>query len=295
MLFDGFPLPAKGATLKVGASRSGKTLLAVQEALAIASGKALFDYYSVLQQGAVMIVEQDDPAGAAGIKQIVELFNPLGSHLPLYVVEKVPFGFGPAMLDWLREQITKLSLRLTILDSYTALRGSHGPGIDIVKVEQTELGQLDALGKEVGSAIEVIHHESKGAAGLDWASLGAGTFAMGAAVEGMIQVSRFRDNDGPERLVRMRARRHPEDVQMVLRFRKDTLDHEWVLEGSASELFPLMRQIKVEFGGEEFTAKDLSQKTGVSRATAYRQIDRLRHAGAIRKQYGGGYKLDAKI
>ena len=283
MLFDGFPEPAKGATLKIGASRSGKTLLAVQEALSIASGKALFDYYRVLKPGPVMIVEQDDPAGAAGIKQIVERFKPK-SDLPLYVVEKMPFGFGPALIDWLGNQIAKLSLRLIVLDSYTALRGSHGPGIDIVKVEQTELSQLDALGKEAGSAIEIIHHESKGAAGLDWASLGAGTFAMHMAVEGLIQVSRFRDLDGPERLVRIRARRHPADVYLVLRFRKDTLDHEWILESSAAELYPIMKQIQAEFDPKEpFGAKELSQATGVSRAHAYRQIDRLRFAGAIRK------------
>jgi hypothetical protein len=183
-----------------------------------------------------------------------------------------------------------------VLDSYTALRGPHGPGIDIVKVEQTELSQLDALGKEAGSAIEVIHHESKGAAGLDWASLGAGTFAMHMAVEGLIQVSRFRDLDGPERLVRIRVRRHPADVYLVLRFRKDSLDHEWVLENSAAELYPVMKQIQGEFSSKEpFGAKDLSQATGVSRATAYRQIDRLRYAGAIRKIGRGEYVLETMV
>jgi hypothetical protein len=294
MMFDGYPLPAHGATLKIGAARSGKTVLAVQELLATASGKALFDNYKVLKQGPVMLVEQDDPAGAAGVKQIVERFA-AQKDLPLYTVEKVPFGFGPALLDWLGEQITKLKLVLTVLDSYTALRGPREHGIDIVKVEQMELGQLDALGKKAQSAIEVIHHESKGAAGLDWAQKGAGTFAMGMSTEGLIQVSRFSELDGPERLVRIRARRHEADVQMVLRFRKDTLDHEHVLESSAAPLYPVMKQIMADIGTAPFGIKDLAQATGASRATAYRQIDRLRYAGVLQKTGRGQYVLAIKV
>jgi hypothetical protein len=241
-----------------------------------------------------MLVEADDPSGAAGIKQIVERFN--AKHdLPLYVVEKLPFGFGPDLLDWLGEQIDKLKLVFTVLDSYTALRGPRGQGIDIVKVEQTELGQLDALGKKAESAIQVIHHESKGSSALDWTQQGAGTYAMVASTEGLIQVMRFRDLDGPERLVRIRARRSAADVAMVLRFRKDMLDHEHVLESSAAALYPAMKQIHSEFGSQAFSPTLLAKTTGSSPATTYRLLDRLRYAGVINKLGRGEYVLAVKL
>ena len=43
----------------MGAAKSGKTLLGVQQAAAVASGAALFDTYRVLKQGAALIVEQE--------------------------------------------------------------------------------------------------------------------------------------------------------------------------------------------------------------------------------------------
>jgi RecA-family ATPase len=55
-----------------GAPKSNKTLLAVQMAIAVASGNPLFDYYRVLTPGPVLLVEQDDPAGAASFKDILQ-------------------------------------------------------------------------------------------------------------------------------------------------------------------------------------------------------------------------------
>ena len=104
--------------------------------------------------------------------------------------------FGPDLLAWLEEQIISRSLRLAVLDSYTALRGSRGSGIDIVKVEQHDLNMLDQLAKRTGCAIVMVHHASKGSTALDWSDQAAGTFAMSAATESQIHVSRFRDLDG---------------------------------------------------------------------------------------------------
>jgi hypothetical protein len=290
MLFEGYPLPACGVTLKVGASKSGKTLLAVQEAVAIASGKALFDYYTVLHPGAVMIIEQDDPGGAASIKTILERCGRASDTLPFYLVPRLPFGFGLALLDWLEAQIMTLKLRMVVLDSYTALRGPRCAGIDIVKAEHFELTQLDELAKRLNVAIVVIHHGSKGAAKLDWTQSASGTFAMAAATESQIHVSRFDDLDiaAPERLVRMRGR-HAEDAQIVLRFRRDHLDYEHVIEGSAAPLYPVVQQIKAHFGLAVFTPKEFYQALGLSRATAFRMLERLWQASLLQKRGRGEY------
>jgi hypothetical protein len=291
MLVENF-LPAAGATLMFGAPKSNKTLFAVQIAIAVASGSAVCDYYRVLHRGAVLVVEQDDPAGAASIKDILRR-SPVGvANIPFSLAPRVPHTFGLEFLDWLEGQIRSRGLRLIVLDSYTALRGPRGAGIDIVKTEQSDLTMLDDLAKRTACAILIIHHDSKGSAALDWSSRAAGTFAMSAATEAQIHMSRFPelDSNARERLVRIRGR-HLEGIEFVLRFRKESLDHEHVLEGGAAPLYPLVLQLRTEFGSRTFAGKEMAQVTGASRATVHRYLHRLTSAGALVKRGYGEYAL----
>jgi len=282
-------IPIPGASLLVGAPRSGKTVLAVHCAVAVVSGRSLLDSYRV-KQGPAMILEQDDNAGPAAIREIAIRAGTKDED-PICFQPKLPFGFGPAFLDWLAGEIAKRGLRFIVLDSYTALRGNRGGGVDIVKAEQSDLSQLDNLAKQTGCAIVIIHHTSKGSAALDWSERAGGTYAMGASTEGQVFISRFPELDmAPERLVRVRVR-HGEDAAMVLKFRKETLDYELVLQGGVAPHYPLILQIRNEFSNRSFTPKDLYQATGVARATAFRQIEQLRRVGALTKHGYGEYVL----
>ncbi|MGI8746551.1 MAG: AAA family ATPase [Bryobacteraceae bacterium] len=289
MLIEGF-LAGKGACLVVGAPKSGKTLLAVQVALAVAGGSPLFDYYRVLEQGPTMLVEQDDPDGAESVSTILKRSRVPTGNLPFYLTPRLPFTFGPEFLEWLEGQIRIRSLRLVALDSYTALRAARSAKGDIVKTEQTELTLLDEVAKRTNSTLLIVHHGSKGAAGMDWTDQAAGTFAMSAATEAQIHISRFKDLDSnsPERLVRIRGR-HQKGAEMVLRFREESLDYEHVLEGGAAPDYPVLIQLRTIFGTQAFGPKELSHSSGVSRATASRQIDRLYRANALSRRGYGEY------
>jgi hypothetical protein len=124
----------------------------------------------------------------------------------------------------------------------------------------------------------------------------AGSFAMFAASECLIHVSRFADLDAaaPERLVRIRGRRAG-DLQLVLRFDKEILGYRHVIDGVAAPLFPLLKQIQAEFGDETFSIKQLTHRTGLSQAHAYRQISRLVQGDAVGKRDTGQYALAVKI
>jgi hypothetical protein len=289
-------LPLSGACLLVGAPKSNKTLIAIQTAIAVASGNALFNFYRVLSPGSVLFIEQDDPAGASSMKEIFERSPISVKGKPLFMCPRLPLTFGSGFIDWLKREIIDHKHRLVVLDSYTALRPSRGAGVDIVKVEQAELAMLDELAKETACTIIVIHHDSKGSSNLDWSQKAAGTYAMGAATEAQIHTSRFPDlpSNAPERLVRIRGR-HLGDKEMVLRFREATLDHEHVLEGGGAPLYPLIVQIESSFGKAVFTPKELCAATGVSRATAHRQLDRLSLSNVLKKRGFGEYALDLKL
>jgi hypothetical protein len=145
MLIEGH-LPATGAVLLVGATKSGKTIMAVQMAIAVASGAPLYGKYSVVAPGAVLVVEQDDPAGISSVKAILQRSEVPTTGISFHLVTEAP-QFGSAFISWLEDHIAALSLRLVVLDSYTALRGPRPKGVDIVKAEQVDLRQLDALAK----------------------------------------------------------------------------------------------------------------------------------------------------
>src|SRR6185295_19597968 len=85
--------------------------------------------------------------------------------------------------------------------------------------------------------------------------------------------------------------RHSEDLELVLRFCKESLDYAFVLEGGAASFYPTLLQLQTAFGRESFGPKRISQTTGCSRATAHRVIDRLSQAGAIQKRFHGEYVL----
>jgi len=77
----------------------------------------------------------------------------------------------------------------------------------------------------------------------------------------------------------------------VLKFRKKTLDYEHVLEGGAASYYPMLLQIQQTFGNGTFTPKDFCRATGLARATAFRQIERLSRSGALQKCGHGEYRL----
>jgi hypothetical protein len=85
-------LPSTGATLMFGAPKCNKTLLAVQAGIAVASAHPLCDYYRVVEPGAVLMVEQDDPAGAASLKSILERSAVPVAGIPFYLAAQIPFS-----------------------------------------------------------------------------------------------------------------------------------------------------------------------------------------------------------
>jgi hypothetical protein len=306
MLIDNW-LPMPGAALLVGAHKSGKTILTAQLGIALATAHPFLESYPIAREEQeqepkpmpVLIVEKDDPNGAASFQQyckkspVVKAQKAL-DDIPFLFADDVPPGLGPAFEQWLESEIVQHKLRFVALDSYTKLRAEHASK-DIVKLEQTEMLLLDDLGKRRNCTIVVLHHNSKGSFGMDWSDSIAGSYAMGASVESQIQITRFRDlpETAPERLIRVRGR-HFAGLSAVVRFREPTLDYELVMDNSAAELYPLISQLLRQFGKDPFTAKKVCEVTGVSRATAFRYIERLMRAEALIRQEGA-YTFTAEI
>lgn len=287
-------LPRRGATMLQGPQKVGKTIFAAQIAIALATNHALFEYYTVKTHGPVIIVEQDDPAGDATFKEIY-IRAKVPRTAPIHFHRKAPVLFCEAFIEWLEHEIGKHGAIAVVLDSYTALRPSRKGGGDVVKDESVEITMLDTLGKRLNALILLLHHESttaRAANGLDWDARGAGTYAITAASESQISVARYRDLplNSTERLFRVRGR-HLADYEATIRLNHESRLYDWVLDGGAAPLYPLVVDIKREIHTNEFSAKDYQTAVGVSQATAYRQLAVLLQCGAVWKERGGNYRL----
>jgi hypothetical protein len=286
-------MPATGAVMLTGKQKHGKTILASQIAIAIAANHPLMDNYAVVQAGPVIVIEQDDTAGEHSFGDYLKASPVSVKDIPLRLFVRIQMCFGPEFFTWLEHEITISRSRFVVLDSYTALRPHRRPGGDIVKIESDELKLLDQIGKRTGCTILVLNHVSKGSLTLDWADQSTGTFSLGQAVEAQLHIARFKELPvgAPERLLQGQGR-HMEEFQAVIRFRKETLDYTVILEGPAAPYWPEIDTIKKAFGSRLFTPKELYQETGISRAAAHRNLDRLHSAGVLKKRGRGEYVLE---
>jgi hypothetical protein len=173
----------------------------------------------MLESRSALVIEQDDPAGIAAIQDILNVYPGVLHPKKFYAPEKPDFILGEGFIEWLENEIRQRDIGLVVLDSYTAMRTRRQQTSDIVKEESDDFTLLNALAKRAGCVILVLHHLSKSSVTLDWDQQGAGTFAIGAAVDGLLRISRFRDlpSNAPERLVQVRGR-HISGEEIVLRF-----------------------------------------------------------------------------
>ncbi|MEK7750333.1 MAG: bifunctional DNA primase/polymerase [Acidobacteriota bacterium] len=285
-----------GAWSLIGSHKSGKTLFAAQLALSYHAGAHFLDYYKTLESRGALFIEQDDPAGLATVRDILDRSPIPKDPAKFFTVEHANFTIGDQLITFLEREIRDRDLGLIVLDSYTRMRPVHGAGIDIVKAEAATFGILDELAKKTGCVILILHHRSRGNAALDWSEQTAGTFAIGMATEGEIHISRFRDLSAtaPERLIQIRGRRF-DGLEAVIRFRPASLDYEFVIEGAAANLYPSILEIKRGFGQRTFTPKDLSHELGMARTSAYRLTVRLLAAGILGRQGYGEYGLTEAV
>jgi hypothetical protein len=276
-------IPRRGATLFTGVQKIGKTVLSTQFAIAVARGKPLFDNYRVLEKGPVMVIEQDDPNGAASIREILQAAG-VARNEPIHFVEKdCQLVLGEEFILALEGRIKTEGLLLVVLDSYTALRAPRHSGGDIVKADQAEITLLDELGKRANCALVLLHHDSNaGRLTRDWASRAAGTFGITMACESQIHIARYGELaiGAPERHLRILGR-HFNTIEMTLRFNETQLAYDHILEGEAASVYPQILEIHTAFGSQEFTVQEYGQRVGISRMTAHRMALKLVRIGIL--------------
>ena len=283
--------------LLVSPPKTGKTVLAVQMAMSIVNGLHLFNNYTTYAkagQASGLFIEWDDQQGESSLQAFLLKCRASRQDQLLDIVYR-PKGelqftiSDPEFKPWLISEIRKRPNRvICVLDSLTALRGfgSDDKKRNVVKLEASEITMLGEVSIETQCALEIIHHDSKTAASLDTFSRAAGTYALQACTDAQIVLGRFPElaSDDPARLMSVRGR-HIRGMEAVLKFREETLDFDFVLDGAASRYYPELRQLLRGLRGKSFDAKQAEQETGWSRAKAYQVLSHLTWAGILIKEH----------
>jgi hypothetical protein len=177
----------EGVTLLSARPKAGKSLLALQIAIAVTKGQPLLDAYETVQS-VVLYVTVDDPRE----RRFQANLHQLGGRVEgLYYVQELA-ELDNGGLEKLDEMLTKMAqtepCRLVILDTLTALRKEQR-GKCLVKADYDFMIAIARLGRKHGCSVLVISHSRKDAKSpdkVDGIDLHLGSSGLTAAVDAVM-------------------------------------------------------------------------------------------------------------
>lgn len=259
-----------------GTPKAGKTWLALEMALAVASGQSCLGHFPVKNPGPVILFCAEDGPRAVQ-ERVAGLAKARGIDFA-----RLPVGWIDAAAIWLDDPthqkrlgltVAAMKPRLLVLDPLVRLhRGDENSAGDVANV----LGYLRALQREHHVAIVLVHHVRK-----------SGASEPGQALRGSGDLHAWGDSnayllkrDGkPTLVVEHRAHRSPEPLVVRLDGDPPRLVVEGVAEAPVVQ--PLDERIVAALADRPLTRTALRERVGVRNETLGVAIDRLVTAGRV--------------
>jgi hypothetical protein len=172
---------AQSTGMIVGPPKSGKSWLALDMGISVATGRSFLGTYEVESPGPVAVITSEDPdpllqdrlekiliaKGLGGSVDYPLVTFPRDRRIPLYLDLERTFVFSDEgtrnLLLWL-DQIYEIHGRLSLVIFDPVLRFLP-PGIDEYKVSEVSSAVFKTssiIYKKYGAAVQLIHHKSKG-------------------------------------------------------------------------------------------------------------------------------------
>lgn len=175
-----------GLTMLVAKPKDGKSWLALQLSIAVASGRAL-DGIELRETGTVLFVAlEESSARTANRLRKLASAGPWLEHL-IFVYELLPLMSGGA--EQLAELIRQHKPRLVVLDTLTALVRAAKRETDVFRGQYEEINRLRQICSDAGICCLLIHHTRKGISNGPIEAV-AGTGGITAAVDAIWHLRR---------------------------------------------------------------------------------------------------------
>lgn len=214
-----------GLTVFAGRSKSGKSYLTLQLAIAVATGVPVFGKKTIRRPGRVAYFSLEEPQEdtTARMRKIVQSEDACLQNIE-FAYTMPPFKAGGRQQMERYLQTTQPSV--IIIDSLSTLMGlDQRQSGNVFRSEYQEIKSLRELALESGSAMIVIHHAKKGVVTDSAIEAVSGTMGITAAADSIWRLQKREDGTGTLEMVG----RKMQDQTYALRFDLDGYAPGWGL------------------------------------------------------------------
>ena len=288
------PILPAGLCILAGRPKSGKSILALNIAVAVAHGSSALRRDDLrVEAGSVLYCALEDsyPRLQARLASMLEhLQLPTSSRLDLTVnLNRLPAGLVQIQ-QWLD---SKADPRLVVIDVFARVKDPSKTGGTLYDVEYASLGQLQQFAQQAEIALILVHHTRKSEAGQDkFDQISGSTAITGAADTNMIL---RRQTDTDNQAILEITGRDVEDMEWELDLDTDSLG--WVYTGPviSSQVAPRQEEVINLFRGLEttLTIKSMTESLGIKRNALNQLLWRMKEKGILEKTGRGCYGLAA--
>lgn len=279
-------LVAEGLNLLAGAPKLGKSWLALNIAVAVASGGKALGTVDV-DAGDVLYLALEDTGRRLQSRLAMVLGDePAPARLTLGV-ECAPLPDGASRIgSWLRDHP---DARLVIVDVFTKVRPASDTSVGRYEADYQAMSAMKGLADEHGVAFLVVHHTRK-AESDDFLDAVSGTHGLAGAADAVLVLSRSR---GTANAVLKVTGRDVEETDRALDF--DATTGTWkLLDGPAEDytLADTRRRIVQHLRDEDaaLTPKTIATALGLSHESVKKTTQRMAGDGQL-VNTGGKYSL----
>jgi len=266
-----------GMTLLAGSPKLGKSWIALQAGIAIASGGKALGKIDVEQGDVLYLALEDTEWRLQGRLQLLLNDSPAPEALDLHLSWPAMNDGGTGAIDaWLK---LRPRARLVIIDTLGKFRGMPDPKEAVYYSDTDASSKIKRIADRHGVSVVVIHHTNKRKVEDIFESV-SGSHGLGGAADGTVVLQRKRMDDIA--ILHVTGRDVQED-QLGLKWE----DHVgWYYTGDAKDLLRTEAEKKVlaafrSVGGGSLRAGEVASKLNQSVNTARVQLHRMRDKGIL--------------
>ncbi|MEQ1642151.1 MAG: AAA family ATPase [Pyrinomonadaceae bacterium] len=274
----------EGLTVLVGKPKLGKSWLAINIAVAVASGGKALGTISV-DKGSVLLLALED--GARRLQHRLDGVLKGGT---------VPTGLDVAT-EWRRVDEGGLDdiegwlkshpdARLIVVDTLKRIRPPERPG-RLYDGDYNAVAPLADLAKQYGVAIVVVHHTRK-QDGEDPVDLVSGSTGLTGAADGVCVLTRMRKQTSAELFA---TGRDFEEKSLALEWDNDTLQWNYVGEAAEFKMSVERRAIidVIRNNGGQASRKEIAEALGKASSTVGKNLWDMKQDGQVSCDESGNY------
>jgi hypothetical protein len=278
---------AEGLNLLAGAPKIGKSFMAFDLAVAVASGGKALGRVDVDPGDVLYLALEDTPRRLKTRLRKILQGEPAPDRLTIAITSKpLDDGGDEQMCEWLRNHP---GARLVIVDVFARIRGRALAGTSAYDNDYAPAAKLKAIADEYGVAILLLHHTRKAEAN-DYMDEVSGTQGLNGAADATLILKRVRGSADATLNV---AGRDIEEASYAMRFAPDIGAWQMLDEPAGDyELGDTRHAIKrhLRVVGSS-TPKAIAEALDLNRATVRQTMGRMSGDGQVRSDGRGAYTL----